>query len=216
MLDFIFNSCQTYGISTVLVGVLLFMILVVFMTLFKHAQVKKAVENCYNSINHKINIKKTTAQSLIINSAMDAIISRYNIGRVSIFEYHNGSTNLAGVPFAKVSCTHERLDIGVKSFGSYCQNIPVGLLAWWNNKIVERNFIDMKTEDIKDYNFTQMLSHRKTRRIFSMAIVDFEGNIIGFISAEVCNDFEGNINPESIRAAMMKLCGILLSYNSER
>ena len=54
-----------------------------------------------------------------------ATLVEFKASRVYVFCYHNGGKNLMGFDFAKTSCTHEVVALGVKPQQTLLQNMPV-------------------------------------------------------------------------------------------
>ncbi|MGM5482317.1 MAG: hypothetical protein ACQESF_02540 [Nanobdellota archaeon] len=208
-LDFLFKACQTYGLFTVTVCILFIVILI---ATIKGKQFLNILKTIHDLIHHKINIRKNTLHSLAINQALDSMIAKYYLDRAWIFEYHNGGSNLAGIPFTKMSCTHERLSVGTKSFCTTCQNIPAGMLAWMNQKILSKNFVSMNVaKDIDDYNLQQICYSRGTKHVVATGIFDFKGKIIGFVGGEFCRTEINDDDVDGIKATLMKISGITVA-----
>ena len=60
-----------------------------------------------------------------VMARLRATLVDFKASRVYVFCYHNGGKNLMGFDFAKTSCTHEVVALGVKPQQLSLQNLPV-------------------------------------------------------------------------------------------
>ena len=60
-----------------------------------------------------------------VMTRLRATLVDFKASRVYVFCYHNGGKNLMGFDFAKTSCTHEVVALGVKPQQLLLQNLPV-------------------------------------------------------------------------------------------
>lgn len=60
-----------------------------------------------------------------VMSCLRATLAEFKASRVYVFCYHNGGKNLIGFDFAKTSCTHEVVALGVRPQQPTLQNLPV-------------------------------------------------------------------------------------------
>lgn len=214
ILDFLLKSCETYGLFTVFICMLLFL---AFILLLKSRQLISLLKTIHHIVHHRIDIQKNTLHSVALNKALDSLIYKYGMDRAWIFEYHNGGTNLAGIPFTKISCTHERISVGMKTFGHNCQNIPAGMLAWWNQKILSRDFISMSVKDkIEDFNLMQICMNRGAHHIVATGIFDFDGKIIGFVGGEFCKSERDPNDEDGIKLTLIKIAGITIAESEKK
>ena len=60
-----------------------------------------------------------------VMARLRATLAEFKASRVYVFCYHNGGKNLMGFDFAKTSCTHEVVALGVRPQQRTLQNLPV-------------------------------------------------------------------------------------------
>ena len=112
--------------------------------------------------------------------------------RVYIFEYHNGESNLNGLPFAKVSATYEILKPGVSSYKSRLQGIPSGLILEFNQNLLTNKQISVP--NITDYKDIDPVGNsvliRPDAKSFYVALINnINGYPIGFIGMDyICRE----------------------------
>jgi len=94
-----------------------------------------------------------------VNDILDSLICDCKCERVSLLEFHNGGTNICGLPFAKISCTHERCSIGVKLASFNIKDYPIALFGYvvakaLSTKLVMIESLDsLKATDASTYQF---------------------------------------------------------------
>lgn len=81
-----------------------------------------------------------------INAACESVRKETNASRCRIYEFHNGSESLAGVPFLKVSNTYEVTAPGVSSEMSRLQAIPISVIQRWLPDLVSGRCVRQPTE----------------------------------------------------------------------
>lgn len=107
--------------------------------------------------------------------------------RIMVFQYHNGSHNISGVDFAKMSCTHEVVKPGLKSVQQELLNLPVSAYMSLTDAAFgkENTYIPRTTVfskyDISTYEFFK--NHRAKSAVV-LPITDDDDNIFGFIVVE--------------------------------
>ena len=70
-------------------------------------------------------MKQILALNDKVMASLRAALVEFKASRVYVFCYHNGGKNLMGFDFAKTSCTHEVVALGVKPQQTLLQNMPV-------------------------------------------------------------------------------------------
>ncbi len=122
-----------------------------------------------------------------IKVIIDAFRNSTNADRVFVFEYHNGESNLNGLPFAKVSATYEVLQFGVPSYKVRLQSIPSGLILEFNQKLLKEGHISArKIEDYKTIDPTgcSVLVRPDVKSFYVHLMKDTKGCPLGFIGMD--------------------------------
>lgn len=70
-------------------------------------------------------MKQILALNDKVMARLRATLVEFKASRVYVFCYHNGGKNLMGFDFAKTSCTHEVVALGVEPQLNLLQNMPV-------------------------------------------------------------------------------------------
>ena len=79
------------------------------------------------------------------------LLQVFGADRISIFEFHNGGKNLAGVEFKKCSNTYEAVSLEIKPNQKELQNLPLSLNPMWNKILGTReNIIISDTSQLDD------------------------------------------------------------------
>lgn len=149
-------------------------------------------EHTANRIRHNELIDKRLEINSKIKNAIEAFRQKVDADRVYIFEYHNGESNLNGLPFAKVSATYEILKPGVSSYKSRLQGIPSGLILEFNQNLLTNKQISVP--NISDYKDIDPVGNsvliRPDAKSFYVALINnINGYPIGFIGMDyICRE----------------------------
>lgn len=171
-------------------------------------------EHTTNRIRHNELIDKRLEINSKIKNAIEAFRQKVDADRVYIFEYHNGESNLNGLPFAKVSATYEILKPGVSSYKSRLQGIPSGLILEFNQNLLTNKQISVP--NITDYKDIDPVGNsvliRPDAKSFYVALINnINGYPIGFIGMDyICRESE----KEEADKAIKELKAISLQIGS--
>lgn len=120
-----------------------------------------------------------------INEKLNKILQETEASRVSIVRYHNGSKDMTGKSFLKMSMTNEVINVGVASMMPNFKDIFRSFLTYWCHEI-ERNGVcviqdtdNMQNEDIGLYQYFKTIN---VQAEYGVALQDGYGNVIGFLS----------------------------------
>lgn len=122
-----------------------------------------------------------------VNQILDSLVCAYKCDRVSLLEFHNGGTNICGLPFAKVSCTHERCSVGTKLTAYHIKDYPIALFGYLitsvlNNKHIILPAIDsLKTLDVTTYQFW---SDNGAQSLYAKLVKNLNGSPLGLLVVE--------------------------------
>lgn len=149
-------------------------------------------EHTANRIRHNELIDKRLEINSKIKNAIEAFRQKVDADRVYIFEYHNGESNLNGLPFAKVSATYEILKPGVSSYKSRLQGIPSGLILEFNQNLLTNKQISVPNiSDYKDIDpvGNSVLIRPDVKSFYVALINNINGYPIGFIGMDyICRE----------------------------
>lgn len=77
-------------------------------------------------IDHK-NIEEIMDIDVDLNALLIDARHELDAGYATIWQFHNGATSLSGIPFLRISATHQQVRAGYSSWARLYQNIPVSL-----------------------------------------------------------------------------------------
>ena len=116
------------------------------------------------------------------------ILRSFNADRVSIYEFHNGGKNLAGIEFKKSSNTYEAVELEIKPIIKEMQNLPISINPLWSKLLATRLAIKVSSVNNLDDEFLKSyLEAQSIKTYYSMLLVDYDSSPIGFISLEFYN-----------------------------
>ena len=139
-----------------------------------------------NIDKHNIKLDKRIAVTEKVNQALKDILLYNNASRVMIFEFHNSSQNLSGIPFAKYSCNFEWFAPGQIAIGHECQALPFSTIS-----SVVRELIDAQQDQIVYDNIDilenispslhSLLKKSHAQSVIYNAMYDSNNNLIGLL-----------------------------------
>ena len=113
------------------------------------------------------------------------LLQNFGAERVSIYEFHNGGKNLAGVEFKKCSNTYEAVSLETKPIIKEMQNLPLSINPLWSKILVTRGDINIPSvEKIEDRFFKSYLESQSIKTYYSTILQDYDNTPIGFITLE--------------------------------
>lgn len=113
------------------------------------------------------------------------ILQTFGSDRVSIYEFHNGGKNLAGVEFKKCSNTYEAVELETKPIIKEMQNLPLSINPLWSRILATRTDIQIPVvANLEDTFLRSYLETQSIKTYYSRILLDYDNTPIGFISLE--------------------------------
>lgn len=134
-------------------------------------------------------IKRKNISPVITKTLSDLIINT-NGDRALLFEFSNGTSNLAGLPFLFVNATSESLSYNTTSVASLYQRINISLVANFIIELENENYIYASDiEEIK-MKFPFIYNFMKPNNVKSLLFYSIYGihDTLGFIVLTSTND----------------------------
>jgi len=136
-----------------------------------------------------------------IMNVLRQIQGEFKADRVYIFSFHNGGKNILGMDFAKVSCTHEIVALGIQPMQRWLQNMPVTLVHAFARLIltgvgvicpsIEQCFKDT------DSSTYETLRAQGIKSCYCCGLMSDGGLPIGFLGIDYVDDYE-KLEPSAI------------------
>ncbi len=128
--------------------------------------------------NYAINANKIQIQ-------LYHILQNYGAERVSIYEFHNGGKNLAGIEFKKCSNTYEAVSLETKPIIKEMQNLPLSVNPLWSRILTTKGEIIIPSvENLEDTFLRSHLENQSIKTYYSYILQDYDNTPIGFITLE--------------------------------
>jgi hypothetical protein len=113
------------------------------------------------------------------------MLQNFGADRVSIYEFHNGGKNLAGIEFKKCSNTYEAVELETKPIIKEMQNLPLSINPLWNKILSTRNMIIVPlVEELTDTFLKSYLETQSIKTYYATILQDYDNTPIGFITLE--------------------------------
>jgi len=195
----ILQLIQDYGFTTTILLLGLFVTWMIIKNLVKrNREYEKKIDSLYNSIDDMMKKSKSDENHELtgkfISYAENAnkiqiqlyhLLQNFGSERVSIYEFHNGGKNLAGVEFKKCSNTYEAVSLETRPMIREMQSLPLSINPLWSKILVTREDIDIPSVDqIEDKFFKSYLESQSIKAYYSVILQDYDNTPIGFITLE--------------------------------
>lgn len=205
-----------YGITTVVTSSVLGLVVYRLVKLSKFVQTTtankaKAFNKAFPGIVRKNSEVTARLRHLKVDMQAD---------RILLFQYHNGSHNLAGVDFAKMSCTHEVVKPGLKTVQQELLNLPVSAYisltecAFGREASCLSTITKLKAYDSSTY---EMLREHGVKSAVIKPLKDDNDNIFGFLLVEFCKRRVRNFDTPEFKVVLSnmieRLAGMLDKYS---
>lgn len=113
------------------------------------------------------------------------LLQNFGAERVSIYEFHNGGKNLAGIEFKKCSNTYEAVSLETKPIIKELQNLPLSINPLWSRILSTRDDINIPmVENLADNFLKVYLETQSIKAYYSTILQDYDNTPIGFITLE--------------------------------
>lgn len=113
------------------------------------------------------------------------LLQNFGAERISIYEFHNGGKNLAGVEFKKCSNTYEAVSLETKPIIKEMQNLPLSINPLWSKILATRDDIQIPSiENLQDTFLKGYLETQSIKTYYSTILQDYDNSPIGFMSLE--------------------------------
>ena len=195
----VFQFAKDYG---VIITVFLIFILIAYMLITNSSkrikEQEEKIDTLYGRIDKLMNKfsseEKNDLTGKFISYAENAnkiqiqlyhLLQNFNAERVSIYEFHNGGKNLAGVEFKKCSNTYEAVSLEIKPIIKEMQNLPLSISPLWSKILTTRDDVDIPSvEKLEDPFLKKYLESQSIKTYYSAILQDYDNTPIGFITME--------------------------------
>ena len=123
------NYGTTFAILFLTTALLLFTIFFIVKTFPDVIQRYVEAKLIESKKNHSIGSARRKKVSIKINKVLSDLVVDTNADRALLFEFSNGTSNLAGLPFLFISATSESISPGTASVSHLYQRINISLFA---------------------------------------------------------------------------------------
>lgn len=218
--EFFKQISEAYGVTAALsilalglLGYYSYFLIKTFPKVIQSVVEKKIREN---SDNHKNATKKRKNIIMEVSKILSDLILDTGANRALLFEFSNGSSNLAGLPFLFVNATSESVSLGTSSVVTSYQRVNICLLADFIFELETKGYYHVDNiEDIKNI-YPAMYSLLKRDNVTSVTAYAIYGvnEVIGYIIIHSINGkilSRGNVLPQVAEAAQR--VSALLSFD---
>ena len=175
------------GVLTICAGIVCFFAVTGIFILKKWAEKKLLKEN---KLEHDEKINKRLKITPEVKNVLKELLLHTHAWRAYVFEFHNGKTNLGGLPFLFMSCTYEVLGQTASSQIGARQNMPFTLFDSLITKIMHNEVVTVDTRnkaDDFDMIIYETMKKRGTIILIGTKLLDEHKRVIGFLGIDYCD-----------------------------
>lgn len=195
----IFQFFKDYGI---VITVFLVFILIAYMLITNSSkrikEQEEKIDSLYGRIDKLMNKfsteEKNDLTGKFISYAENAnkiqiqlyhLLQNFGAERISIYEFHNGGKNLAGIEFKKCSNTYEAVSLEIKPIIKEMQNLPLSINPIWNKILSTREDVNIPSvKNLEDIYLKTYLESQCIKTYYSTILQDYDNTPIGFMTME--------------------------------
>ena len=123
-----------------------------------------------------------------VNMILHELVLKYKIARAVVWQFHNGVRSITGIPFMRLSITHEYTTI-VPVIQLY-QNIPMSFVSNTVQELLDNDYVVVHEGDIQYGASATELKNAQLKTVLYVAIRDPRNCLFGALSLSFAEDME--------------------------
>ena len=212
-MDEVIRDISTQGLAVFLVGVFIYFA-IQFGNIYLEKQRKKNETKQHDDL---AGLRQQISKE--IHTVLENTMIRTHSCRAYVFEFHNGTVSMGGLPFLKMSCTYEVLDRNAKSEIYDRQDLSMFLYSTFIESLYENNCVVVDVNNRSDVESVigyETLAKRKIALTIRARIMNKSNRVFGFIGVDYNYPISDEVIQETIsimREISVKI-GALLSIDN--
>lgn len=155
--------------------------------------------------HHENILSNTYAVSRIINDSCESSQKNVNASRCYVFEFHNGTRNIAGVPWVKASNTYETVAPGVSAEIKNLQSVSIREVTSWLPSFINNECIHQVVAKADPVMY-ELLNAQGIDELYVCPIFfSFKKEPIGFVGFDFNKGWKPSLPPEQIEKILREL-----------
>lgn len=181
---------EQHGLSLVL---LVFMIIYWFIPWIKGLQKKEEQSDEYEitlqmRAREQELVSKILTADAEINVLLCEMLEHFNAQWVTLWQFHNGISSIGGVPFLKISATHERTAPDINPLAHVYKDMPVSLFLDEKTSAFDKEVISvMVTDPAANSAIRNIMRSARIGKTFIGTIRGLNGGLLGVITMSFCD-----------------------------
>ena len=176
---------STYGLALVISGLVIYFAIQFGNIALEEARRKRDAKR-HDGLAAMRNQVSTT-----INALIERTLLRARACRVYVFEFHNGTQTMGGLPFLKMTNTYEALGEGAKSEAHRRENMSLQLYSSFIDALCANDYLVMDVND-RTGDYSQLVYETLVERGIAVTvrakIMDINKKVIGYLGIDFCNE----------------------------
>lgn len=181
----ILDLINKYGVPIVLLVWLLWWILKKGDEVIKYLFGK--VDKASDTVKKQANLMSIFEINSEVNEMLSQIVARYGTSYATLWQFHNGEMTIGGVPFVKISATHQKCKSNCFSWASRYQNVPTSFFADCIQEGID--LLEVDVDDVsKNDAIRGVMKILNIRKAYLFSVTDSKGGLIGVLTITFRND----------------------------
>jgi hypothetical protein len=181
------DSLDSYHFTLILVAVITSVVAPVLLQLMKYLLNRAR----YPEKKEPTIIEKLHQEGIIVDR-LEKIRKKYNVDRVWVAIFHNGSHTFTGKSLQKFSLVYETTKKGVSNEGSNTQNLPTSLFVTLFREIADKGMFQILdttvTGDAGSSSLQGFFESRGIKSFLALSMLDIQDNIVGIMCLDSIHD----------------------------
>lgn len=180
---------MTAGVAVLGIGLLLYYSYFLIKTFPKQIQAAIEKKIALNTKDHVRAAKKRKTIGITVKKILANLITEIGANRGMVFEFSNGTSNLAGLPFLFINATNESVSFKTPSVIGDYQRINICLLVDFIFELETKGYYHVDDIETIKYTFPQLYGLLKKDGVTSITAYAIYGvnEFIGYITVHSIN-----------------------------
>lgn len=206
-----FEDFDSYHFTLVLVALITSVIAPVLMQIVKHFLFKS--KKSTDTKTEDIVVVKLQQENQIVER-LEKIRKKYNVDRVWVAIFHNGTHTFSGKSVQKFSLIYESVKRGISIEGPNTQNLPTSLFSSLFNEVATKGIyriIDTSvTGSAGNSSLEGFFESRGIKSFLAVSMLDIEDKIVGLLCIDSVHDII-NLTDKDIESIKYE-AGVIAGY----
>lgn len=138
--------------------------------------------------NLAVKVERLFKTDLEVNKVLTEVINKLNAGWATVWQFHNGSITMMGVPFLKVSATHTEVARGCSRHAELFQGMSTSLLGDLSPLLVKETIRLMSDATTPYAAITTSMKAMGIKTLYAKPLFSVAGDLVGALTVSFRED----------------------------